>query len=224
MVIQWDQTGERFFETGVDRGVLYPASDGTYPKGVAWNGLTAVNESPSGGEPSAIWADNMKYGSLTSTEEFGGSIEAYTYPEEFAECDGSIAVATGVYIGQQKRKLFGFSYRTKIGNDIEGDELGYKLHLVYGALASPSDRSHSTVNDNPDAETMSWDFSTTPVTISATDADGKKYKPTSHIVIDSTKVSAAKLTAIETILYGSADAEPKLPLPDEVITTLSAAG
>lgn len=215
----WDKTGERFFETGVDQGVLYPQVSGAYPKGVAWNGLSSVSESPSGAEPTAIYADNIKYLSLMSAEEFGGTIEAYMFPDEFAECDGSASLVEGVSIGQQTRKPFGLCYRTKLGNDVNGEDHGYKLHLVYGALVSPTEKAYSTINDSPEAMAMSWEFSTTPVTV-----DG--FKPTSILTIDSTKADPTKLAALEKILYGSDEpesAEPRLPLPDE-IKTLMAAG
>lgn len=215
--IVWDQTGERLYETGVDRGVLYPIqSDATYTKGVPWNGLTAVNESPSGAEASPVFADNIKYLNLMSAEEFGCSIEAYMYPDEFAECDGSAVLTTGVYIGQQSRKVFGFCYRTLIGNDVVGTEYGYKIHLVYGCQASPSEKSNSTVNDSPEAAAMSWEVTTTPVNVTG-------FKPTAHLYVDSTKVDAEKLAALEAILYGSEDTEPKLPLPDEVLSIIGAA-
>lgn len=217
--IVWDATGEKLFETGVDRGVLYLRDEGgAYNNGVAWNGLTAVNESPSGAEPNNLWADNIKYLALVGAEEFGLSVEAYTYPKEFAECDGSAELTTGVTIGQQSRKTFGFCYRTLLGNDVDGDSHGYKLHLVYGCLASPSEKGYQTKNDNPEAITFSWDITTTPVNVTG-------FKPTACLIIDSTKVTAEKLTALETILYGS-DSEssttPRLPLPDEVKTTLAA--
>lgn len=215
----WDKTGERLYETGVKQGVLYPMdAKGTYPKGVAWNGLTNVTESPSGAEATALYADDIKYLNLMSNEEFGGTIEAYTYPDEFAECDGSASIATGVYIGQQSRKTFGFCYRTTIGNDVESNAHGYKLHLVYGALASPSEKAYSTINDSPEAVTFSWEFSTTPVNVTG-------FKPTACLTIDSTKVSAEKLAALEKILYGDdADesAVARLPLPDEVAQVISA--
>ena len=214
--LTWDNTGERIFETGIKQGVLYPIqSDGKYTKGVAWNGLTAVTESPSGAEATALYADDIKYLNLLSNEEFGATIEAYTYPDEFAECDGSAELATGVMIGQQKRKIFGLCYRTTIGNDVDGNDYGYKLHLVYGCLAAPSEKGYSTINDNPDAITFSWEVSTTPVNVAG-------FKPTSQITIDSTKADPTKLAALEAILYGSAETEAKLPLPDEVATTMSA--
>ena len=216
----WDETGKRFFETGVDRGVLYPLdATGKYNNGVAWNGLSAVTESPSGAEPTAIYADNIKYLNLMSAEEFGATIEAYYYPDEWAECDGSAAIATGVYAGQQPRKTFGLCYRTKLGNDVDGNEHGYKLHLIYGALASPTEKSYNSVNDSPDVQPMSWELSTTPVSVEG-------FKPTACIVIDSTKANETDLATLEGILYGSGepDAEPRLPLPDEVVTIMSTTG
>lgn len=214
--IVWDQTGERLYETGVKKGVLYPmAAGGTYPKGVAWNGLTAVTESPSGAEATPLYADDIKYLTLMSVEEFGGTIEAYTYPKEFEECDGSAELTTGVTIGQQPRKSFGFSYVTTIGNDVDSNKHGYKLHLVYGALASPSEKAYSTINDSPEAITFSWEFTTTPVAVAG-------FEPTACITIDSTKVEAQKLTALEKKLYGDTEVEPTLPLPNEVATLLGA--
>lgn len=207
--LEWDKTGERFYETGVEKGVLYPMVSGAYPKGVAWNGLTAVNEKPTGAEPSALWADNIKYLNLISNEEFEAGIEAYTYPDEFKECDGSKEIAVGVSIGQQARKMFGLSYATKIGNDVEASEYGYKIHLIYGAMASPSEKGYSTINDSPDAITFSWDVSTTPVNV-------ENFKPTASLEIDSTKVDAAKLAAFEKVLYGDGQTEARLPLPDEI--------
>lgn len=216
--LTWDNVGERYYETGVDRGVLYPYKtvNGTagYQTGVAWNGLTAVNENPSGAEPTALYADNIKYLNLISNEEYGCTIEAYTYPDEFAECDGSAEPATGVYFSQQPRIPFGFTYRTKIGNDIVGSEKGYKIHLIYNALASPSGKSYGTINESPDAMTLSWEVTTTPIAASG-------FKPLAHIVIDSTKVNdAGKMKAIEDVLYGTLDTEPRLPLPDEVVTII----
>ena len=214
--IVWDQTGERLYETGVKRGVLYVQdSGGTYPKGVAWNGLTAVTESPSGAEATPLYADDIKYLNLISTEELGGTIEAYTYPDEFAECDGSASIATGVYIGQQPRKTFGMCYTTTVGNDVDSNAHGYKLHLIYGALASPSEKAYSTINDSPEAITFSWEFSTTPVNVTG-------FKPTANIVIDSTKATPEKLAALEKILYGDTEVEPRLPLPDEVAQVMTA--
>lgn len=212
--LTWDNTGERLYETGVKNGVLYPIDDvGAYSKGVAWNGLTAVTESPSGAESNPLYADDIKYLDLRSVEEFGGTIEAYMYPDEFAECDGSASLAAGVTIGQQKRKMFGLCYRTTLGNDVKGDDYGYKLHVVYGATASPSERAYATINDSPEAITMSWEFSTTPVSV-----DG--FKPTAHLEIDSTKANAEKLAALEAILYGADDTEARLPLPDEIATLM----
>ena len=218
--IVWDKTGERYYETGVKMGVLYPIqTDGRYSKGVAWNGLTAVTESPSGAEPTPLYADDIKYLNLISNEEFGCTIEAYTYPDEFADCDGSAALAAGVMIGQQKRKTFGLAYRTAFGNDSDGVDHGYKLHLVYGCLAAPSEKAYATINDSPEAITFSWEVSTTPVSVTG-------FKPTSQITIDSTKVKPEKLTALEEILYGKdgdggSAVEPRLPLPDEIATLFS---
>lgn len=216
--IVWDKTGERFYETGVDRGVLYVQDDeGNYPKGVAWNGLIGVTESPTGAEPTPLYADNIKYLTLFSVEEFEASIEAYTYPEEFEECDGSAELVPGVTIGQQPRKAFGLCYRTKLGNDLEGDDYGYKLHLIYGAKASPTEKGYETINDSPDAITFSWDITTTPVPVTG-------FKPTSTLVIDSTKVDPEKLAALEEILYGSEEEDARLPLPDEVLTIIQGLG
>lgn len=220
--LAWDQVGERYYETGVDRGVVYPQVSGLYPKGAAWNGLINVTLTPSGAEPSPLYANNHKYLNLMSVEELGGSIEAFTYPDEFAECNGLSEIATGALIGQQKRKAFGFCFRTLIGNDTEGTSLGYKLHLVYGCLAAPSEQANATINDSPEAKTMSWEFSTTPVDVTG-------FEPTASIEIDSTKVDDTKLAALEEILYGKAGdtaVEARLPLPDEVVTIIgtSAAG
>lgn len=213
-IITWDETGKRFYETGVKKGVLYPQDDsGTYPKGVPWNGLTAVNESPSGAEATPLYADDIKYLNLISTEEFGASVEAYTYPDEFAECDGSAELTPGVTIGQQKRRAFGLSYVTTLGNDVAGNGYGYKLHLIYGALAAPSEKAYATINDSPEAITFSWELSTTPVNVTG-------YKPTASLTIDSTKVNGTKLKALEDILYGTAEAEARLPLPDEIATLM----
>ena len=219
----WDKVGERFYETGLDRGVLYPMGAGsTYDKGVAWNGLTAVNESPSGAEATPLYADNIKYLNLISAEDFGATVEAYTYPPEFEACDGTAEAAPGLTFGQQARKVFGLSYRTLIGNDVDGLAHGYKIHLVYGAQASPSEKNRQTVNDSPEAVAFSWEMSTTPV-------DVPGFKPAAHLIIDSTKVEDAKLKALEDILYGK-DAttepevpavEPRLPMPAEIITLLS---
>ena len=212
----WDQTNERLYETGVKMGVVYPqAAGGTYPMGVAWNGLTAVTESPSGAEATALYADDTKYLNLMSAEEFAATIEAYTYPDEFAECDGSAELAKGVAIGQQKRKAFGLCYRTVLGNDVDGNDNGYKLHIIYGAMAAPSEKAYATINDSPEAITFSWELSTTPVSV-----DG--FKPTASITIDSTKADPTKLEALEKILYGSEEAEARLPLPNEIATLMAA--
>lgn len=216
----WDQTGERLYEAGVKMGVLYPqATGGTYPKGVAWNGLTSVSESPEGAEPEPLYADDIKYLNLMSVEEFKATIEAYTYPEEFAECDGSKSIATGVTVGQQKRKAFGLCYRTTLGNDVDGNDHGYKLHIVYGALAAPSEKAYETINDSPEAATFSWEISTTPVAVSK-----EGCQPTASITIDSTKADPTALKKLEDILYGSGDTEARLPLPDEITTLMAAAG
>ncbi len=218
--LEWDKTGEKLYETGVDMGVLYPKdSSGTYSEGVAWNGLTGVSESPSGAEGTALYADNAKYLDLISTEEFGGTIEAYTYPDEFAACDGSANLVEGLIATQQERQHFGFCYRTLIGSDTEGTKHGYKIHLVYDAVAKPSSRDNATVNDSPEAVTMSWEFSTTPVKVNTAGI-----KPTAHIIVNSTKVSAEKLEKLEAVLYGDDSSTARLPLPDELVTILSAAG
>ena len=215
--IVWDAIGEHTFETGVRNGVLYLKNvEGVYDTGVAWNGLTSVSESPEGAEATDLYADDIKYLTLMSAENFKATIEAYTYPVEFEECDGSATIAKGVVIGQQSRKPFGLCYRTAIGNDTDGNEHGYKLHIVYGCLASPSEKQYSTINDSPDAVTFSWEVSTTPVNV-----NGKK--PTATLIIDSTKADKAKLTALEAILYGSEQAEPRLPLPDEIATLMTTA-
>ena len=216
----WDKTGDRLYETGVKNGVLYIPTAGVYSKGVAWNGLTAVTESPSGAEPTALYADDTKYLSLMSTEEFGATIEAYTYPDEFAACDGSAELADGVMIGQQKRSTFGLCYKTTIGNDTDGNDHGYKLHIIYGALAAPSEKAYSTINDSPEAITFSWEITTTPVNVTGA-------KPTASLVIDSTKADPSKLAALEDILYGKDGepaSEPRLPLPDEIKSLMTAAG
>lgn len=211
--LAWDLAGTRKFETGVSKGVLYPLNAaGAYTPGVAWNGLTGVTESPSGAEPSDFYADDIKYASMRSAEEFGATIEAYTYPDEFAICDGSAEVATGVVIGQQERKTFGFCYRTVVGDDGDNNR-GYKLHLIYGCTASPSERGYQTINDSPDAIQFSWELNTTPVNVTG-------HKPTACITIDSTKANAAKLAALEDILYGTAMADPRLPLPDEIASLM----
>lgn len=214
--IVWDRIGEKVYETGTKHGVYYPIdSDGKYTGGVAWNGLSAVTDSPSGAEANAIYADDIKYLNLMSAEEYGATIEAYTYPDEFAESDGSAYLAKGIKIGQQKRKTFGFSYTTTIGNDVEGDDFGYKIHLVYGCLASPSEKAYQTINDSPEAVTFSWEISTTPVEVPG-------YKPTAVLEIDSTKTDSETLKKLEEILYGSENAEPRLPLPEEIIALVGA--
>lgn len=215
--LSWDETGEKLYETGVDHGVLYPMGQSGYGDGVAWNGLTTVTETPSGAEATKLYADNIKYLEIRSAEEFGGTIEAYTYPDEWAECDGSAALATGVYAGQQPRKVFGLCYRTVLGNDVDLDKHGYKLHIVYGCTASPSERSYATINDSPEAITFSWEFSSVPVNVTG-------HKPVSCIVIDSTKVDATKLATLESILYGTGGqttVAARLPLPAEIVSTLS---
>ena len=215
--IVWDAIGEHTFETGVRNGVLYlKDAEGAYSNGVAWNGLTSVSESPEGAEATDLYADDIKYLTLMSAENFKATIEAYTYPVEFEECDGSATIAKGVVIGQQSRKPFGLCYRTAIGNDTDGNEHGYKLHIVYGCQASPSEKQYSTINDSPDAVTFSWEVSTTPVNV-----NGKK--PTATLIIDSTKADKAKLTALEAILYGAESTEPRLPLPDEIATLMTTA-
>lgn len=221
--IVWDQVGERLYETGVSKGVLYPMKNGAYSVGVPWNGLTAVNETPSGAEPTALWADDIKYLNIMSAEEYAATIEAYMYPNEFEECDGSKSIAPGVVIGQQNRTAFGLSYVTKIGNDTDGSDHGYKIHLVYGCLASPSEKGHSTVNESIEAMTLSWSISTTPVEVPIVVDGKKKFKPTSTVVIDSTKVKAEELTELEEMLYGSETADPKLPLPEELATIFTSA-
>lgn len=214
----WDKTGKRFYETGVKNCVLYLLDEaGAYTNGVAWNGITAITESPSGAEASPMYADDIKYLNLFSAEEFGASVEAYTYPDEFAECDGSAEIAAGVSIGQQSRKTFGLCYRTTLGNDVKNNEYGYKLHFIYGAMASPSERSYATINDSPEAITFSWELTTTPVNVEG-------YKPTASVTIDSTKIAAEKLTALEAILYGAESTEARLPLPAELITLVGAEG
>lgn len=220
-VIQWDQTGERLYETGVDHGVLYlPNAEGEYTNGYAWNGLTSVSESPSGAEANPQYADNIKYLNLISTEEFGATIEAFTYPEEFAQCDGT-ALVGGVQIAQQVRKSFGFSFRTLLGNDLVGTDYGYKIHLVYGCDASPSEKSRSTVNDSPEAATFSWELTTNPVPVPGTNpATNKPYRPTSHLIVDSTQVTAEGMAALEAVIYGAEATEARLPMPGEVLTML----
>lgn len=217
--LAWDEVGKRFYETGVDHGVLYLPNDaGKYLNGVVWNGLVSVSESPSGAEANAQYADNIKYLNLYSVEEFGATIEAFTYPEEFEACDGSAEVAKGVYATQQTRKSFGLSYRTLIGNDLKGTDYGYKIHLVYGAMATPSEKSRSTVNESPEAVTFSWELTTTPM-----DPKVAGFKPTAHIVVDSTKTPPAKLTALEDKLYGTNTLSASLPTPDEVFTLMRGA-
>lgn len=213
----WDQSGKRLYETGVDHGVLYPIqTGGVYSKGVAWNGLTAVTESPSGADINDIYADNMKYLGLVGAEKFGATVEAYTYPDEFAECDGSVELVKGATIGQQNRKVFGMVYRTVIGNDVDGNEHGYKLHLIYGATAAPSEKAYNTINEDPEAITFSWELSTTPVNVTG-------HKPTASLTIDSTKTDPTKLAELEKILFGDTETEPRLPLPDEIAQLLNVA-
>lgn len=213
--IEWDAIGERIYETGVEHGVLYPMDAlGAYPLGVAWNGLTAVTESPSGAEPTALWADDLKYLTLMSAEEFALTIEAYTYPDEFMECDGSLEPVAGVTLGQQDRKKFGLAYKTKVGNDVEGDEHGYKLHLVYGCQASPSEKAFNTINDSPEAIGFSWEVTTTPPNVTG-------YKPTACIVIDSRTADPTALAALELVLFGDTGTDPNLPLPDAIITAMT---
>ena len=212
--LTWDVQGERYYETGVSKGVLYPFKEGKYSNGVAWNGLTAVNESPSGAEPTPLYADNIKYLNLLSNEEFSATVEAYTYPDEFAECDGSAELAAGVSVGQQKRIPFGLSYVTKLGNDTDGQDHGYKIHLIYGALAKPSQKNYATINDNPEAITFSWELSTTPVAV-------PNMKPTACITIDSTKVTPENLKKIEDKLYGTASEEATLPTPAELAALIA---
>lgn len=218
--LEWDKSGEHIYETGIDHGVLYPIdNNGEYSKGYAWNGLSGVTESPSGAEATAIWADNTKYLNLYSAEEFAATLEAYTYPDEFAECDGSAEIADGVYANQQARKVFGLTYRSRIGNDTQGDTFGYKLHIIYGAKAKPSQRAYKTVNDSPEAASMSWELSTTPVTVTG-------FRPTSLITIDSTKADATKLATLEQILYGTpagsgvTAVDARLPMPDEIASIM----
>lgn len=213
----WDQSGKRLYETGVDHGVLYPIqTGGVYSKGVAWNGLTAVTESPSGADVNDIYADNMKYLGLVGAEKFGATVEAYTYPDEFAECDGSVELVKGATIGQQNRKVFGMVYRTVVGNDVDGNEHGYKLHLIYGATAAPSEKAYNTINEDPEAITFSWELSTTQVNVTG-------HKPTASLTIDSTKADPAKLAELEKILFGDTETEPRLPLPDEIAQLLNVA-
>jgi hypothetical protein len=212
----WDQTGQRLYETGVKYGVLYVLDGAAYSKGVAWNGLTAVTESPSGAEPTDLYADDIKYLSMLSAETFGATIEAYTYPDEFMVCDGSATLTEGVYIGQQSRKAFGMCYRTAIGNDVDNNDHGYKLHLLYGCMASPSEKAYTSINDSPEAITFSWEITATPVNVTG-------HKPTACLTIDSTKVDATKLKALEDILYGTAEDEARMPLPDEIAELMNKA-
>jgi len=217
MKLVWDKIGERLFETGVSQGVVYPQNAaGVYPLGYAWNGLTGVTESPSGAEANPVYADNIKYLNIISAEEFGATIEAYTYPDAFGVCDGSAEVAGGVKIGQQKRSAFGLCYRTAIGNDIDNADYGYKLHMIYGAVAAPSEKAYATINESPEAITLSWEVTTTPVIVTG-------FKPTASLIVDSTKVDPAKLAALEVILYGNVGVEPRLPLPDEITTVFASA-
>lgn len=225
MKLEWDKTGERLYETGVDHGVLYPIqTGGVYTKGVPWNGLSAVTESPSGAEASPVYADNIKYLNLMSVEEFGATVEAYTYPPEFAECDGSVEIVPGMFAGQQNRKMFGMAYRTILGNDVDNNDYGYKLHLIYGALAAPSEKGYGTINDSPEPISMSWELTTTPVAIN-TVIDGKKLKPTACLTFDSTKFDKTFMAKLEDILFGtnpttedgSDGTEARLPLPDEIL-------
>lgn len=215
--IVWDAVGERLYETGIKNGVLYPQSTGAYPLGVPWNGLTAVTESPSGAESNEVYADDLVYLNLMSAEKFGATIEAYTYPEEFAECDGSAEIATGIVVGQQTRKVFGLCYRTALGNDADGYDHGYKLHIIYGAQASPTEKAYATVNESPEAITFSWEITTTPVIITG-------FKPSAHLTFDSTKVDSVTLAALEDLLYGTVGTNPRLPLPDEIISMFAGTG
>jgi hypothetical protein len=214
--LTWDKTGERRYETGVNKGVLYiPDVAGVYDDGVAWNGLTTVTESPSGAEATPLYADNIKYLNLISAEEFGATIEAYTYPDEFGQFDGTVSPSAGVYVGQQARKSFGLAYQTRVGNDLQGSDLGYKIHLIYGATAAPSEKAYATINDAPEAITFSWELTTSPVDV------GGNLKPTAQLVIDSTKVASGALATLEAALYGSPGTDPRLPLPGEVLGMFS---
>lgn len=224
MKLKWDQIGEKKYQTGIDHGVLYPQANGIYPKGVAWNGLTNITESPSGAEDNKLYADNQLYLNIKSAEELGLTLECYMYPVEWAACNGETELAEGVYLGQQRRNTFGLSYRTKVGNDTDGEDHGYRIHLVYGCSASPSEQSYQTINDSPEAMTLSYTISTTPVQISGVGPDGKPYKPVASIVLDSTIVERNKMLAIEEILYGKEETstgagdgtDPRLPLPEEI--------
>lgn len=220
--IIWDKIGERFYTTGVDRGVLYPQKSGAYPKGVGWSGLTNVSATPSGAEDNAYYADNIKYLTIRGAEDFGGTIECYFYPDEWESCNGEASATDGVVLSQQSRNTFGFSYRSLIGNDTDGIDHAYQIHLVYGASASPSEVSSGTVNESPEPSTLSYEFTTTPVPVSVTGPDGRTFKPTAHITIDSRKCDATKLKDLEDVLYGTEDVEPRLPMPDEVITMMAA--
>lgn len=212
----FDKEGERRYETGVSDCALFVMNEGVYGAGVPWNGITGITESPSGAEATPLYADNIKYLNLISAEEFGATVEAYTYPDEFAECDGSASLYTGVTLGQQPRKTFGLAYKTKLGNDTEGDENGYLIHLIYGCKAAPSERAYATINDSPEAIQFSWEITTTPI------AFGEGYKPTAVLTINSTKATAEKMAALEALIYGSADAEPKMPLPEDLATIFAA--
>lgn len=214
-VLQWDQTGSRKYENGVQKCVLYPMSSASYPIGVAWNGITAINESPDGADTTDLWADNIKYGTMRAAETFGGTIEAYMYPDEWEECDGSATPISGVHVGQQTRKTFGLCYRTEVGTDANS-AAGYKLHVVYGATASPSEKNHETINDNPDATTMSWDIDTVPAAFAAT-GSYSTLKPAAHIVFDSMVLGSSIMTALESVLYGTATSSAYLPLPDDLL-------
>ena len=224
--LEWDKTSEHIYETGTDHGVLYvQEANGTYGKGVAWNGLTAVNETPSGAEANPIYADNIKYLDIRSAEEFGATIEAYTYPDEFMLCDGSATPAKGVVVGQQPRRAFGFSYRSIVGNDTLLNDFGYKLHLIYGATANPSEKAYQTVNDSPEAISFSWEMTTVPIAVNLTDpTTNKQFKPTAQLTIDSTKVDATKLKSLEDILYGDGTNDARLPLPEEVLRLFGVTG
>lgn len=218
--IEWDKVGERYYETGTDHGVLYIRDDeGAYDTGFAWNGLVGVSQKPTGAEATPVYADNIKYLNLQSAEEFEATIEAYTYPPEFGECDGTKSAAPGLYVSQQPRKTFGFCYRTLVGNDVDLNDHAYKLHLVYGALASPSEKAYATVNDSPEATTFSWDVTTTPVPVAA-----EGFRPTAHLVVDSRDVAEADLAALEALLYGGESTDPSLPMPDAVIDLLTPSG
>lgn len=218
-VLQWDQTGSRYYENGVQKCVLYPMSSASYPVGVAWNGITAINESPDGADTTDLWADNIKYGTMRAAETFGGTIEAYTYPNEWEPCDGSASPVSGVAVGQQTRQAFGLCYRTEIGSDAS-TAAGYKLHVVYGATASPSERNHETINDSPDATAMSWEFDTIPAAFLAT-GSYSTLKPTAHIVFDSITLGSSKMTALESVLYGTSTSSAYLPLPDDLLAIVA---